>query len=279
MQSQTKTSVADTESQTSAIGANTSSAYTKRFFEERKAEIWEAAMRIVPYVLDVVQPISVVDVGCATGEFLAAFRKHGIEDILGIDGAYVQKDLRVIPQNKFIPLDLNQPFTLDRTFDLAICLEVAEHLLPRSAANFIASLTRLAPIILFSAAIPYQGGTSHLNERWPEYWAELFKQHGFVPVDALRRRIWLNREIPIVYRQNMLFFCKEEALVGNEKLSQSYAETNPNGLSAVHPEMYLARISEFNAIYARIPRYIFTRILPLGRIKRWIKRRFGNKKP
>ena len=274
---QTKTIAADIESQTGAVGTSTSSAYTMKFFEERKTETWQAALHIVPHVLDVVQPSSVIDVGCATGEFLEAFRKYGIEDILGIDGAYVQKDLLVIPQDKFVPLNLNRPFTLDRTFDLAICLEVAEHLLPKSAANFIASLTCLAPIILFSAAIPYQGGTSHLNEQWPEYWANLFKQHGFVPVDALRQKIWLNREIPIVYRQNMLFFCKEEALAGNEKLSQAYTTTNPNGLSAVHPEMYLARISEFNAIYARIPRYIFTRILPLGRIKRSIKRRLGKR--
>ena len=273
---QTKTIAADIESQTATIGANTSSAYTMKFFEERKAETWQAALRIIPYILDVVQPGSVIDVGCATGEFLAAFKKYGIEDIQGIDGAYVQNDLRVIPQDKFIPLDLNRPFTLDRTFDLAICLEVAEHLLPRSAANFIASLTRLAPIILFSAAIPHQGGTKHLNEQWPEYCANLFKQHGFVPVDALRQKIWLNREIPIVYRQNMLFFCKEEVLIGNEKLSQAYAETNPNGLSAVHPEMYMALMGVYNTVYTRMLRYVLAHILPFWRVKRWIRKRFGS---
>jgi len=275
----TKTIANDTKSQTGAIGANTSSAYTKKFFEERKTETWDAALHIIPYVLDVVQPGSVIDVGCATGEFLAAFREYGVEDIFGIDGAYVQKDLLVLPQDKFTPLDLNRPFTLDRTFDLAICLEVAEHLLPQSAANFISSLTCLAPIILFSAAIPYQGGDSHLNEQWPEYWANLFKMHGFVPVDALRHTIWLDQEIPFWYRQNMLFFCKKEALAGNEKLVQAYQQTNLNGLSAIHPEMYLTQVARYNAIYLKIPRYIFTRILPLGLIKRWIIRRFGNKKP
>ncbi len=276
MLSETKTIAAGTGSQSGNIGTNTSSTYTNKWFEKRQAQAWEAALRIVPYILEVIQPGSVVDVGCATGEFLAAFGKYGIEDIQGIDGAYVQRDLLVIPRENFKPFDLNRPFTLDRTYDLAICLEVAEHLLPQSAADFIASLTRLASIILFSAAIPYQGGDRHLNEQWPEYWADLFKQHGFVPVDALRRSIWLNSEIPIPYRQNMLIFCKEEALAGNDKLTQAYQLTNHNALSAVHPEMYLARIHVFNTIYSRILRYIFTHIIPLGRIKRWIRRRFGN---
>jgi SAM-dependent methyltransferase len=277
MHSDTKTAVVDTGTQTDQRGAETSSAYTNTFFARRKSETWEAALRIVPHVLEYTQPGSVVDVGCATGEFLAAFGDNGIEDIYGIDGAYVQKNLLVIPQEKFRPLDLNRPFTLDRTFDLAVCLEVAEHLRPQSAAHFIASLSKLAPVILFSAAIPYQGGTSHLNEQWPEYWAELFQQHGFVPVDALREHIWLDRGISIVYRQNMLFFCKEEVFALNEKLRLAFRQTNPFDLSRVHPEMFLARMSEFDAIYARIPRYFFTRILPLGRIKRGILHVFGGK--
>lgn len=278
MRSDTKTVVAETSARTGVRGANTSSAYTNTFFEQRKSETWEAAMRIVPHVLEFVQPGSVVDVGCATGEFLEAFKRNGVEDIQGIDGAYVRRELLVIPQETFKPLDLNRPFTLDRTYDLAICLEVAEHLKPQSAGQFVASLTRLAPIILFSAAIPYQGGTSHLNEQWPEYWAKLFKQHGFIPVDALRQNIWLDRGISIVYRQNMLFFCNEETLASNEKLRQAYQETDPDNLSRVHPEMFLARMVEFNAIYARIPRYIFTRIVPLGRIKRGIMSIIGSRK-
>lgn len=148
--------------------------------------------------------------------------------------------------------------------------------MPQSAADFISSLTRLAPIILFSAAIPYQGGDGHLNEQWPEYWADLFKQHGFVPVDALRPSIWLDREVPFWYRQNMLFFCEEEALAGNEKLTQAYQETNPNGLSVVHPEMYMAYMRVYNTVYTRMLRYILAHILPLWRVKRWIRRRFGN---
>lgn len=253
------------------ISANTSPIYTNKFFGRRQVQAWNAASRIVPNVLEIIQPTSVIDIGCATGEFLAVFREHGIEDILGIDGAYVPRSQLVIPQENFIPLDLNRPFTLDRTYDLVVCLETAEHLSPQSADDFIASLTLLASIILFSAAIPYQRGHGHLNEQWPEYWADLFKQHGFVPVDTLRRNIWHDREIPYWYRQNMLFFCADEALAGNEKLTQAYQVTNPDALSIVHPEMYL----ECNTKDLRILRHILNYAALPWTLKEKIRRRFG----
>jgi SAM-dependent methyltransferase len=259
----TKLNTVDTGTRSGDINVKTSPIYTNKFFTERQVQTWKAALRIVPNVLEVIQPGSVLDVGCGTGEFLAAFREHGIEDILGIDGAYIQRPLLAIPQENFIPFDLNWPFTLDRTFDLVICLEVGEHLLPESAEGFIASLTCLAAIILFSAAIPYQGGDGHINEQWPEYWADLFKRRGFVPVDALRRSIWHDREIPCWYRQYMLFFCTEEALAGNERLFQAYKTTNPNALSIVHPELLL----ECNTKYLRMLRHMLTYVTPLWRIK------------
>lgn len=215
-----------------------SPAYNDEFFKMLHVEAQRSALHIVPRVLEFIQPTSIIDVGCGTGDFLAVFCEQGIKDILGIDGAYARNSF-VFPEEYFIPCDLSKPFTLDRTYDLAVCLEVAEHLPPQSASGFIASLTRLAPIVLFSAAIPYQAGNSHLNEQWPEYWADLFKEQGFVAIDALRTSIWHNTEISYWYRQNILFFCSEQALANNEKLAQAYRMTNPAVLSLVHPEMYL----------------------------------------
>ena len=65
---------------------------------------------------------------------------------------------------------------LERKFDLAISLEVAEHLKSSSSEDFVQSLTTLAPMILFSAAIPHQGGLHHINEQWLEYWGDLFNK-------------------------------------------------------------------------------------------------------
>ena len=70
-------------------------------------------------------------------------------------------------------------------------LEVAEHIPPECADIFVESLTwGLAPVIMFSAAVPGQGGTLHLNEQWPAYWASKFAQHGYVLIDCLRPQLW-----------------------------------------------------------------------------------------
>lgn len=235
---------------------NKSSLYTDDFLRECQAHYRNAITRIILKVLEIFQPTSVIDVGCGMGTFLATFQELGIKDIQGIDGAYVHQDLLVIPKEKFMSFDLEQPLMLDRTYDLVVCLEVAEHLSPQFAADFVASLTRLGSIILFSAAIPYQDGTGHLNEQWPEYWADLFKQHGFFPVDALRRSLWHDQEIPFWYRQNMLFFCSEEALANNEKLAEAYKSTNPQALSLVHPELYLQCHPNYVVILQKIKKSV-----------------------
>lgn len=252
--------------------------YSNSFFINRQKSIWKSAVRIVSKVLEVIQPSSVIDVGCGTGEFLAVFQEHGIDDILGIDGAYVPQNFLAIPRENFMSTDLSIPFTFDRTYDLAICLEVAEHLSPQSARNFITSLTCLAPIVLFSAAIPYQGGTHHVNEQWPEYWANLFKMNDFVPVDALRQSIWNDIEINVAYRQNILFFCNEEMFTRNEKLFQAYKTTKPDVLSMVHPDMYLAsNILPLRMLRCIINLPILTPLLHLYE-KRW-KRFLQSSKP
>lgn len=205
-------------------------------------------MTVAPIVLELVRPASVVDIGCGLGEWLAAFQEYGVDDILGIDGDYIDRRMLYIPQENFKTFDLNKPFMLSRTFDLAICLEVAEHIEPENATGFIGSLTRLAPVVLFSAAIPLQGGTHHVNEQWPDYWVQKFRAWGFVPVDAIRKRIWSNPDIRIFYRQNAMFFCTEQVLANNSSLAKEFRETNQDMLSIVHPEQYFISLKDHSPL-------------------------------
>ena len=198
----------------------------------------ESAEAVLPSILQFVQPMSVVDVGCGAGTWLAAFRSYGIEDLRGVDGHYVQPDDLEIPPTQFTPHDLTKPLDLGRRFDLALCLEVAEHLPERNAAGLIEMLVSLAPVVLFSAAIPGQGGFEHLNEQWPSYWARRFATHDFVAVDCLRFRLWNDSRIAWWYRQNLLFFADRNWLANSDTPLAAVERHGDEVLSAVHPELY-----------------------------------------
>jgi SAM-dependent methyltransferase len=213
--------------------------YTKSFYEEIRNGSTRSAEVMVPLVLNLLPVHSVVDVGCGDGSWLGVFRNLGVEEILGIDGDYVDRDILRIPQDHFQAADLTKPLDLKRVFDLAISLEVAEHLPPESAEPFVASLCRLAPAVLFSAAIPIQGGNHHLNEQWPDKWATLFREHGYVAVDFIRKRVWQNKSVEWWYAQNMLLFAKEDLLENNVALKAEFDETNSAQLCLVHPRNYL----------------------------------------
>jgi Methyltransferase domain len=150
----------------------------------------------VPLVVEQFAPKTVVDVGCGEGLWGKAFESAGCE-VLGLDGHSVP----VIPAQS---VDLTDVLpTFERLFDLAVCLEVAEHLPPERAETFIAELCGLSDTVLFSAAVPGQGGTGHLNEQWPPHWALLFQANGFTCNDKLRWDIWSDGRVCWWYRQNI----------------------------------------------------------------------------
>jgi len=213
--------------------------YTKSFYEEIRNGSVRSAEVIVPLVLDLVHPGSVVDVGCGDASWLAVFQKLGIQDVFGIDGDYVDHGLLQIPRDHFQASDLSKSFSLPRTFDLAISLEVAEHLPVDSAPAFVESLTRLAPIVLFSAAIPFQGGNHHVNEQWPDRWAALFREHNYLPVDCIRKRVWENAAVEWWYAQNTLLFTHASLMESNMALKAEFEQSNPNQLRLVHPKNYV----------------------------------------
>ena len=202
----------------------------------------QSARAVVPLIMSLTAPMSVIDVGCGPGNWLAAFRERGITDIFGVDQHDYGADLR-IPHDRFQVVDLNKPFQSERKFDLVICVEVAEHLAPESAPILIESLARLGSVVVFSAAIPFQGGTDHRNEQWPDYWRRLFGTHEFVPLDCLRPRIWENREVAWWYSQNILLYVNEESLAANAGLRAEAEHLPMYPLALVHPSLYAKRMA------------------------------------
>lgn len=218
--------------------------YSKAFFVAQKDASYNSARHIVPLIRQIAPIHSVCDVGCGLGTWLRVFLEAGVEDIVGVDGNFVNDDSLVIPVSNFHRADLREAFHLDRCFDLAISIEVAEHLPESRSTSFVKDLTRLAPLVLFSAAIPRQGGTNHINEQWQSYWAAIFAKYDFDACDVLRPLIWNNAEIARWYRQNIILFCRHDFLQNVPGLTASAGNALP--LSVVHPQQYTEIWNEIN---------------------------------
>ena len=197
---------------------NQGQSYSRKFYAAQQPDSIRSADVIVPIVTELTRPNSVVDVGCGTGAWLSVFKKLGVQDIVGIDGEWIDPNSLHIQPGKFQAADLSRPLRLGRKFDLVISLEVAEHLPASSATTFVDSLANLGPVVLFSAAIPHQGGTRHVNEQWPDYWVRMFESRGFRVIDCIRRRVWNNPEVQWWYAQNTFMFATEAYLLHSPSL-------------------------------------------------------------
>lgn len=188
--------------------------YDKQFYRNnRDARKIKSVDTVLSEVVRVLPKISsAVDFGCGVGTWLAGLQRYGVTEIKGLDGEWVDKELLVILPEYFVETDFDKEIRLDKKYDLAVSIEVAEHLLERSAKDFIKALTEASDIVLFSAAIPFQGGANHVNEQWPPYWNRLFNENDFISVDCLRKRLWDKVDVLEVHRQNIMLYVHKSKL-------------------------------------------------------------------
>lgn len=213
--------------------------YHGHFYENQKEGSRSSAEVVAPFILGLVKPKSVIDVGCGVGTWLSVFVESGIKEYLGVEGSWVDREQLLIPESYLVAHNLEEPLRLDKKFDLAMSLEVAEHLPNTAADQFIANLTQLAPVVLFSAAIPHQGGVHHVNEQWPNYWEKKFNAHGYIAVDCIRRKVWNDARVSFWYAQNMLLYVKQTELFRYPSLASEVAVGNVGALALVHPQKYI----------------------------------------
>jgi SAM-dependent methyltransferase len=221
--------------------------YNDKFYGDNSTRL-ESASEILNFVFNIVKPNSILDVGCGRGAWLKIANELGVENIYGIDGKW-NDGKNIDKQIIYRSLDLNKNFTLENTFDLTICLEVAEHLEKNSSDNLISSLVKTSDIIVFSAAFKYQGGVNHINENLHSYWANLFLQYNFVPFDIIRPVIWSNDKVSYWYRQNTFLYLKKGSSKF-EDLSKKYNYLkNSKLMDSIHPEMFFRKIEEQTVRY------------------------------
>jgi len=185
--------------------------YDENFYRFLASFAVRSAKQIVPLLSPVLPINSVVDFGCGQGAWLNIWRKAGAR-VMGVDGPYIKAKHLMIDANEFCAADLSRPIDLGRRFDVVQSLEVAEHLPASHASEFIGTLTAHGPLVMFSAAVPGQGGEHHVNEQPLEYWREKFGERRYVAIDCVRPQVIANLEVQDWYRYNIVLYAEESYL-------------------------------------------------------------------
>lgn len=249
--------------------------YSDDFYKGQIAGSLRSALKYVDFLSTIYRPGSVADLGCGRGTWLKAFKDRGAGRVVGYDGPWNQQSNMVDPAIEFHAVDLNKPIDAGNMgrFDLAMSLEVAEHLEAVSASDFVASLTRLSDAVLFSAAFTQQGGTNHINEQPHTYWARIFALHDYAPYDLFRPLFWGDEEIEFWYQQNVFLYVRKNSAVAGLLSSAGHQPMkNIRFMDCVHPALYSSSLQQAStrALVKRLAISVIPRPLrPLAqRIKR-----------
>lgn len=223
--------------------------YNRLFYEKQLTQSKHSADEIVPLINNWFKPKTVIDVGCGVGAWLEVWKScKNVSEIKGIDGSFVDKSLLQIDASvEFLQTDLNERLPKLKSYDLAVCLEVAEHLEEKRADTFVEDLTKLSNIIIFSAAIPGQEGTCHVNEQFMNYWIDKFNIYDYKCYDIIRPLIWDKDKIAWWFRQNMIVFVKNGELL--EKDLSKMQTFNCQDL--IHKELLKHKINKYNSLVSK----------------------------
>ena len=215
--------------------------YDHNFYINRHEKTQTAANDVLSILFRAMAIRSVIDIGCGVGTWLNAAQQLGAQTIVGIEGHWLEKDFAVVDKRFIQTQDLENRIQIESKFDLAITLEVAEHLSERRADSFIDDLCALSDLVLFSAAIPNQGGKNHVNEQWQSYWAQRFEQRGYHVYDIVRWKIWSRSDIAAWYRQNAIVYCRADSAADKAMQSVSPSCADVQKLDVMHPALFSRR--------------------------------------
>lgn len=230
--------------------------YDSLFYRYQREGSLRSARVVLPLVMHACAVRSVLDIGCGAGAWLSVADSLGIKEIAGVDGDYVDRSMLLVSPANFTPRDISKPFDAGRTFDLVQCLEVAEHVSPASSDTLVNNIVRHGQIVLFSAAVPGQGGEDHINERPYEYWRDLFAARGYRLFDFVRSRIVDNPDVEPWYRHNLMLFAHDSVI---PNLSAEVASTRVADSAKIRdfsPLMYRLR----KAVLVRLPNNVVSRL-------------------
>lgn len=220
---------------------NKLSVYNETFYA-KAVNSYASAKKYANILKEFYVPKTVIDIGCGKGAWLKAFLDIGVQKCVGVDGNWNNQSSMIDEQIEFHSMDLEQPIRFDCKFDLAICVEVAEHLGADVEFNFVDSLTLLADVIIFGAAYIEQGGAGHINENYHTHWEYMFDGCGFDVFDCFRPRVWGDDEVDWWYQQNTFLYVKKDCQLYKDIKQHVLPIANKKFMNAIHPYLYAQKI-------------------------------------
>lgn len=191
--------------------------YNDTFFDYINQSARASAKPLIALLFPMIQPQSVIDLGSGRGVWLDEWQRAGADDVLAVDGDYVNRDELAVARENFLAADLTIPVKTDRRFDLAQSLEVGEHLPTEASETLVDSLTAASDRVLFSAAVTGQGGEFHVNEQPLSFWQDLFAARGYVAFDCVRPHLKDNKDVAPWYRYNSILYVNAVGRAGLPK--------------------------------------------------------------
>ena len=183
--------------------------YTETFYDNQVEGSMKSANRLLSILYNIYTPDSVLDIGCGRGAWLATCENLGSRKLVGIDGPWVVTNKLLSPNIEFHERNFEDNITIEGKFDLAMSLEVAEHIEEKNASSFVSALCNASNVIVFGAAASNQGGSNHINEQPQSYWINLFNNEGYDHFDIFRGTLWEEQDVKWWYKQNTFLFVKQ----------------------------------------------------------------------
>lgn len=186
--------------------------YSKEYYEGIRCANQSYYELFAQVLMEEFQPNTLVDCGCGHGGISREFLNHGCKEAFLFDGSPDAVEIAKSAGMKNVAqLDFISATKIPATGDLAICLEVAEHIPTAHAPNLCRLLSGAATTLAFTAAPPGQGGHLHVNNQPQSYWIDLFAKNGMIydaQTVARIREKFAGRMLSD-YDQNLMVFRKK----------------------------------------------------------------------